>query len=84
MYTYSICNVADEEIFTKQCATIEKYLQPLEKEELLEDVDGSKVQLYKFREHMVKVVNSFYVNEVYVESEIDIKPYFTQDIVTGS
>lgn len=76
MYTYPICNVADEEIFAKQCAAIEKHLHPLEKAELLEDVDGSKIQSYKFKEHLVKVVNSLYVGEVYVESEIDIKPYF--------
>lgn len=77
MYNYPICNMADEEIFAKQCAAIEKYLTPLEKKEVLEDVDGSKIQLYIFQEHNIKVVNSYYTNEVYVESEIDIKPYFS-------
>ena len=76
MYTYSVCNMADEEIFAKQCAAIEKYLHPLEKAELLEDVDGTKIQSYKFQKQLVKVVNSIYAGEVYVESEIDIKPYF--------
>lgn len=77
MYTYPICNMADEEIFSKQCAAIEKYLKQLEKGELLEDVDGTKIQPYKFQGHAVRVVNSLYVNEVYVESDIDIKPYFS-------
>ena len=76
MHIYTICNFADEEIFYKQCIAIEKRLQPLEKEEILEDVDGTKIQLYKFEKHAIKVVNSLYENEVYVESEIDIKPYF--------
>lgn len=77
MYNYPICNMADEEIFTKQCAAIEKHLNPLEKKDVLEDVDGSKIQQYVFKEHNIKVVNSYYTNEVYVESEIDIKPYFS-------
>ena len=77
MYTYPICNVADEEIFAKQCAAIEKYLHPLKKKDILEDVDGSKIQLYEFQGHNIKVVNSLYVNEVYVESETDIKPFFS-------
>ena len=77
MYNYPICNMADEDIFAKQCAAIENYLKPLEKSDVIEDVDGSKIQLYTFQEHNIKVVNSYYTNEVYVESEIDIKPYFS-------
>ena len=77
MYTYSVCDIADEEIFSKQCIAIEKHLKPIEKEEMLEDVDGTKIQLYKFEKHIIKVVNSLYENEVYVESEIDISPYFS-------
>lgn len=77
MYTYPVCNMADEDIFIKQCAAIEKYLNPLEKDELLEDVDGSKIQPYKFCGKKVRVVNSLYTDEVYVESEMDIKPYFS-------
>lgn len=76
MYTYPVCTVADEEIFVRQCAAIEKYLQPLGKGSVLKDVDGSKIQPYEFRGQKVRVVNSLYTNEVYVESEIDIKPYF--------
>lgn len=79
MYTYLICNMADEDIFAKQCAAIEKYLKPLEKDEFLEDVDGSKIQSYKFCGRKVRVVNSLYINEVYVESEMDIKPYFSEN-----
>lgn len=77
MYTYSVCNVADEEIFSKQCVAIEEHLKSIEKKDLLEDVDGTKIQLYKFEKYIIKVVNSLYENAVYVESEIDIRPYFS-------
>ncbi|MBQ7067043.1 MAG: hypothetical protein IJN92_09525 [Lachnospiraceae bacterium] len=79
VFTYPICNVADENIFQKQCMAIEKYLNPLEKGTLIEDVDGSKIQSYTFGKHKVTVKNSMYTNEVYVESDIDIKPYFAKN-----
>lgn len=76
MFTYSICNEADEDIFFKQCKAIEKHIKPLEKGKLLDDVDGSKIQLYNHNNNEIKVVNSLYANELYVESEIELKQFF--------
>lgn len=73
---YLICNVADENIFSKQCEAIEKNIKNLLKHKLLEDVDGSKIQLYTYDDKEVKVVNDFYTNEVRVESTEDIRIYF--------
>ena len=46
MYHYSICTIADEVIFQKQCRALETHLPHLVKDELLEDVDGSLMQRY--------------------------------------
>ena len=50
MYHYSICNVADEVIFQKQCRALEIHLPHFVKGELLEDVDGSLTQQYFIRD----------------------------------
>ena len=46
MFHYSICNIADESVFQKQCKALEKFVPQIRKEELLHDVDGSLTQLY--------------------------------------
>jgi hypothetical protein len=73
---YTICNEPDEEIFVKQCSAIEKNIPGLKKDNVLEDVDGTKIQIYHYGENLIKVINSFYVNALYVESTEDIKKYF--------
>ncbi|MCL2157805.1 MAG: hypothetical protein FWH48_00185 [Oscillospiraceae bacterium] len=70
--------MADEEVFYKQCAAIEKHIKGLEKEELLEDVDGSVFQIYLLNGKKIKVSNSMSVDSVYVESEMDIEPFFVE------
>ena len=40
MYHYSICTIADEVIFQKQCRALETHLPHLVKDKLLEDVDA--------------------------------------------
>lgn len=76
MYRYIICNEADEEIFNKQCAAIEKHITPIKKGELLIDVDGSKTQIYLYEGQEISVINSCYTNDVTISSEIDIKRFF--------
>ncbi|QEK11686.1 hypothetical protein FQB35_04530 [Crassaminicella thermophila] len=76
MYEYNICNHADEEIFTKQCNALEKNIPNIIKDELLTDVDDSKIQKYLLNDKVILVYNSNYENEVYVKSEIDLMPYF--------
>jgi hypothetical protein len=60
MYHYSICTIADEVIFQKQCRALETHLPHLVKDELLEDVDGSLMQRYC----------------PYIASEVELEPYF--------
>lgn len=76
MYEYSICDVFDEEIFIRQCRTLEKTIAPLVKEELLVDVDGSQIQRYRYQEKSIIVYNSTIENEVYVKSEIELESFF--------
>lgn len=76
MYHYTICNMPDEELFYKQCAALEKNIPGLEKEPLLEDVDGSLTQLYKKEEKEIAVHNSEYVGALYIDSEIELTQYF--------
>ena len=45
MFHYSICNIADESVFQKQCKALEKFVPQIRKEELLHDVDGSLTQI---------------------------------------
>lgn len=76
MFEYSICNEPDEEIFIKQCSAIEKHISRLIKDDILEDVDGTKTQTYHYGDNTIKVVNCFCVNALYVQSTEDIKKYF--------
>ena len=76
MFSYSICDVPDEEIFFKQCEALEKNIKGLKKEKLLVDVDDTKIQIYYYDNKEIKVINSYYENELYVESEIDLEPFF--------
>ena len=44
MFDYTICNYSDIELFSKQCAALEKCIPGLQKGMTLEDVDGSVSQ----------------------------------------
>lgn len=76
MFEYWICNMVDDEIFKKQCVAIEKNIAPLQKERLLEDVDGSLIQRYIYQGKHISVYSDYALNEVYIKSEIDLKPFF--------
>lgn len=72
-----ICNVADEEVYEKQCAAIEKHIPGIKKQEELVDVDGSKIQRYSYNGERIVVINSIDENELIVKSTEDIKRYFS-------
>lgn len=77
MFEYQICNMADDEIFKKQCIAIEKNITPLQKEKLLEDVDGSLIQKYDYQGKSISIYSDHFINEVYVKSEIELTQFFT-------
>lgn len=77
MFEYYICNTADDDIFRKQCSAIENKLKPLLKERLLEDVDGTLIQMYSYEGHKIKVCSDHALDEVYVKSEIELRQFFT-------
>ena len=76
MFEYSICNMADDNIFKKQCAALEKAIHPLEKEKLLTDVDGSNIQRYSYNDKKIVVYNSYVENEVFIKSDIQLEQFF--------
>lgn len=78
MKTYSVCTVPDDDIFRKMCAKIEETIPDLEKEKLLEDVDGSMFQKYTSGEQTLIVKNSYEVGAVYIETDMDIDYYFPE------
>lgn len=71
-----ICDTPNEEIFYKQCDALEKNIKEIDKKDLLEDVDGSKIQVYYYNNKNIKVINSYYENELFVESEIELEKFF--------
>lgn len=73
---YEICNQADKDIFEKQCVALEKNIPDLVKGERLEDVDDSETQLYRYRDKEISVHNSYYMNEVYINSEVELEQFF--------
>lgn len=76
MNRYVICNQCDEEIFEKQCEALEKKIPGITKQRLLHDVDDSKIQIYSLNQSNIYVHNSYYLDEVYVESDIDLMQFF--------
>lgn len=76
IFEYMICNIADKEIFKKQCAALEKKYPNLKKEQRLQDADDSEIQIYNLSRKKIRVYNSYYLNEVYVRSDVDLMAFF--------
>lgn len=83
MFEYYICNMADDELFKRQCAAIEKKVAPLKKEPLLEDVDGTLIQRYDSGGREIKVCSDHFEPGVYIESDIELKQFFRQEKKNG-
>lgn len=79
MYHYGICNEPDEKIFKKQCDALEKCIPNLKRCRLLEDVDGSKTQLYLLGKEEISVHNSYYIGAVYIDSHVELTHYFNKN-----
>lgn len=78
MYSYTICNQPDSKLFEKQCLALEKHISDLIKGDLLEDVDGSQIQVYAKDGAKILVYNSEYVGALYIESEIELEQFFKE------
>lgn len=63
--------------YKKQCIALEKIFLT-KKEELLEDVDGSQWQFYVLGNGEIVVRNDCCINELYIESDVDLIPYFNR------
>lgn len=76
MFSYNICTQADENVFRKQCAALEKNIPEIQKVSMLEDVDGSQTQIYNLNGQQIKVCNSYYIDAVFIDSEAELESYF--------
>jgi hypothetical protein len=72
MYSYNIAKNADKKAFVRACSLIESNFKGLTKEKLLEDVDGSQIQIYNSTSGKIKVVNDYEVDAVYIDSAVDL------------
>lgn len=73
MFSYNIAKNADQKAFFSTCDLIETKVKDFTKEDLLEDVDGTQIQIYNTPEGKIKVFNDYEVDAVYVDSEKDLK-----------
>ena len=76
-YSYNICDQFAPDLFEKQCNALEKNIPGLKKKDLLEDVDGSTIQVYSLNGYDMNVINDYEVGALYIDSDFDIEPYFT-------
>ena len=76
MYRYMICTCANEDVFYRQCKALELHIRRLKKELFLIDVDWSLIQEYSLDGKQIIVHNSRYLDEVFIESEIELEQFF--------
>ncbi len=72
MYSYNIAKNADKKAFNHACTLIETKIKDIKKEKLLEDVDGTQIQIYNAPGGKIKVFNDYEVDAVYIDSEVDL------------
>lgn len=71
-YLFPIYGEANNRIFKKTCKKIERKLEGLEEEELIRNVEFSRIQIYHYEGMKIAVFNDFTVDAVYVCSDVDI------------
>ena len=74
-FEYGVCRHPDEEIYIKQRQLLLKNIPGLTFVEELVDVDESKFSIMIHERGRVVLKNSFFLNEVCIESDFDISPY---------
>lgn len=75
MYEYNICDQADEDIFHRQCTALEKRVPELVQVHHLKDVDSSETKIYTCHGQCIEVHNSYYVDAIYIKSEMELGQY---------
>ena len=76
IFEYNICDDYNELIFTRQCIALEDNIPDLINIDFIEDVDGSKIQIYTLNGKKIKLYNDNTIGAVYIKSETDLSQYF--------
>lgn len=76
MFSYTVSKVASEEAFKKTCRLLEDRIAGIDKDKMLEDVDGTAIQVYRKGTDSIKVYNDYEVDAVYIDSEIELSNIF--------
>lgn len=72
MYSYNISKKADKKAFNYVCTLLETKVEGIEKENSLEDVDGTQIQIYNTPGGKIKVFNDCEVDAVYIYSKVEL------------
>ena len=75
MFSYNVYPEVNEKKFYEACKKIENELVNIVKEDILEDVDSSLIQIYKTPAGEIKVFNDYEVDAVYIDSQVEIKSF---------
>lgn len=76
MFQYTVCNIPDHDVYCRQCRAIEKSVPGIKKVDEFRDVDDSYMSIYEKDGAKVRVCNDWVVGGVFVDSEIDLLPFF--------
>jgi hypothetical protein len=72
MFSYNIAKNADQKAFNRVCSVIEANVKGIVKKPVLNDVDGTQIQIYDTHDGRIKVVNDYEVDAVYIDSDIKL------------
>ena len=75
-YHYTVSTCADEELFFRQCNSIERHVPRVELRLKLHDVDCTRVRFYWHPLGEIVVRNDRQVDALWVESDFDLLPFF--------
>ena len=75
-FSYTVATNVDDVVFSDYCAMLEKNVAGIRKEKTLIDVDGSETQIYHCNGKEIVVHNSCYIDAVYIDSQVDLLPFF--------
>lgn len=77
MFSYTVSKEASNEAFSTTCGLIESNFKKITKEKPLIDVDGSVHQTYRTSSGEIKVSNDYFIDAVYVDSELNLDHLIT-------